>query len=91
MKSFSKLKGTIVGTLVGLVVGVALYASVWVAPYVRDMPWYIAFFLDILGYWTLAQYNFTPETFLILVFTAIGAIIGITVDLFLNLKGKHEI
>lgn len=91
MKSFSKLKGTIIGTFVGLIIGVVLYASVWVTPYIRDMPWYIALFLDIFGYWALAQYNFALEIYFILVFTAIGTLIGIAIDLILNLKGKHKI
>lgn len=91
MKSFGKLKGTIIGTCVGLIIGVILYAFVWVTPYIRDMPWYIALFLDIFGYWALAQYNFAPEIYFILVFTAIGALIGMAIDLILNLKGKHKI
>ena len=91
MTSFGKLKCTIIGICVGLIIGVVLYASVWVTPYIRDMPWYIALFLDIFGYWALAQYNFAPEIYFILAFTAIVALIGITIDFILNLKGKHKI
>lgn len=90
MTSFGKLKCTIIGICVGLIIGVVLYASVWVTPYIRDMPWYIALFLDIFGYWALAQYNFAPEIYFILAFTTIGALIGITIDLILNLIGKHK-
>ena len=89
--SFNKMRGTIFGAFAGLIIGVVLYASVWVAPYVRGMPWPIAFFLDIIGYWILAQYNFTPEIFVILVFMAFGGFIGIAIDCIQNSRSKRKI
>jgi hypothetical protein len=82
LTSFYKMKGTIVGAFAGLIIGVVLYASVWVTPYVRGMPWSTALFLDIIGYWILAQYNFTPGAFVILVFMAFGGFIGTAIDSF---------
>ena len=91
MTSFNRNKGTIIGAFAGLIIGVVLYASVWVAPYVRGMPWFVALFLDIIGYWLLAQYNFTPGAFVILVFMAFGGFIGTAIDFIQNSRGKHKI
>ncbi len=90
LASINKMRGTILGAFAGLIVGVVLYATVWVAPYVRGMPWSTAIFLDIIGYWLLAQYNFSPEAFVILVFMAFGGLIGIAVDYVQNSRSKRK-
>ncbi len=86
----NRTRGTILGAFIGLLVGVILYASVWVAPYVRGMPWSTALFLDIIGYWLLAQYNFSPEIFIVLVFMAFGGLIGIVIDFIRNSIDKRK-
>ena len=91
MTFINRTRGTIIGAFAGLIVGVILYASVWVAPYVRGMPWSTALFLDIIGYWLLAQYNFSPGAFVILVFMAFGGLIGIAIDFIKNSIDKRKI
>ncbi|GEM_PF-1617733 len=86
----NRTRGTILGTFVGLMVGVILYASVWVSPYVRGMPWSVALFLDMIGYWLLAQYNFSPGAFIVLVFMAFGGLVGLAVDYVQNSRSKRK-
>ena len=90
MASSCMTKGTIFGAFAGLIIGIVLYASVWVAPYVRGIFWSVALFLDLIGYGVLAQYNFSLETFVILVFMAFGGLVGIAIDFVQNSRGKRK-
>jgi Ca2+/Na+ antiporter len=86
----NRTRGTILGAFIGLIVGVILYASIWVTPYVRGMPWSVALFLDVVGYWLLAQYNFSPGLFVVLVFMASGGLVGLAIDLVQNSRSKRK-
>jgi len=70
--------------------GVILYASVWVSPFVRGMTWSVALLLDIVGYWLLAQYNFSPGLFVVLAFMAFGGLVGLVIDSIQNSRSKRK-
>ena len=77
MRDRERLVSGATGAFLGFLIGIAIYLMFWLAPYVKEFPWYVALLLDAFIPWLLAPYGYVPSIFIILIPTAVGGVAGI--------------